>query len=205
MYSYRTIVEEVRTKIAVRACRFYASLSPCRSEEEARDFLRKVKEEHAAATHHAYAYRLGIEDALLARCDDGGEPAGTAGLPMLAVLEKAGITNVIVVSTRYFGGSKLGRGGLIRAYRSCAEAGVKAARIYSKELKAKILLQVPYDCMGAVVREIEAATGELASFKYGVDVSLEVSVPIKEVDLLFGRIASASRGQAVIKNIINLE
>ena len=118
MYSYKTIADDVRTRIAVGACRFYASLSPCRSEEEVRSFLSRVKEELPGATHHAYAYRLGVGDALLARCDDDGEPAGTAGPPMLAALEKAELTNVIVVGTRYFGGVKLGIGGLIRAYRS---------------------------------------------------------------------------------------
>jgi uncharacterized YigZ family protein len=202
MYSYRTIAAGVRTKIAVGACRFYASLSFCRSEEEARSFLNKVKEELTAATHHAYAYRLGVGDALLARCDDDGEPAGTAGPPMLAVLEKADITNVMVVGTRYFGGVKLGVGGLIRAYRSCAGAGVEAARICSRELKAKVLLQVPYDCLGAVVRGVEASAGETLGFHYGKDVSLEILLPLKEMDKLPGRIASASRGQAVIKQVI---
>jgi putative IMPACT (imprinted ancient) family translation regulator len=107
MYSYKTVAAAVRTKTAVGACRFYASLSFCRTEE-ARSFLQKVREELTSATHHAYAFRLGVGDKLLARCDDDGEPAGTAGPPMLAVLEKADLTNVIVVGTRYFGGVKLG-------------------------------------------------------------------------------------------------
>ena len=125
IYSYKTIAAEVRTKIAVGACRFYASLSFCRSEEEAHLFLQKVKEDLPGATHYAYAYCLGVGDALRARCDDDGEPAGTAGPPMLAVLEKEALTNIIVVGIRYFGGVKLGLGGLVRAYRFCAEAGVK--------------------------------------------------------------------------------
>ncbi|NMB41019.1 MAG: DUF1949 domain-containing protein [Firmicutes bacterium] len=205
MYSYKTIAAAVRTKIAVGACRFYASLSFCRSDKEARSFLHEVKEELTSATHHAYAYRLGLGDALIARCDDAGEPAGTAGPPMLAVLEKADITNVIVVGTRYFGGVKLGVGGLVRAYRSCAEAGVQAARIYTRKLKAKVLLQVPYDYLGAVVREVEASSGETLDFQYDNDVCLEILIPLSTMDKFPGRVASASRGEAKILEIVNQE
>lgn len=181
IYSYKTIAAEVRTKIAVGACRFYASLSFCRSEEEARLFLQKVKEELPGATHYAYAYRLGVGDALLVRCDDDGEPAGTAGPPMLAVLEKESLTNIIVVGTRYFGGVKLGLGGLVRAYRSCAEAGVKAARICTRELGAKVLLTLPYEYLGAVIREVEAGGGKALTFNYDQNVTLEVSLPLRQL------------------------
>ena len=199
VYRYRTIAAGVRTKIAVGACRFYASLDFCQTEEEARTFIRRVQEELVGATHHAYAYRLGLGDKLLARCDDAREPAGTAGPPMLAVLEKEGLTNVVLVGTRYFGGVKLGIGGLVRAYRSCAEAGVEAADICVRELMSRAVLQVPYDYLGAVVREIEAGAGEVMAFHYGQDVSLEFVLPLKEMEKLPGRIAAASRGQAVLK------
>lgn len=180
------------------ACRFYASLMSCSGEGEARSFLNAVKEELPGATHHAYAFRLGTGDTLLARCDDDGEPAGTAGPPMLAVLEKADITNVIVVGTRYFGGVKLGIGGLVRAYRSCAEAGMGAAQICTRELKFKLTIRVPYDYMGGVIREVEAAAGEILHFNYGQDVFLEIEVPLRNMQALPGSIAAASRGEAEI-------
>lgn len=201
VYRYRTVAAGIRTKIAVGACRFYASLDFCRTEEEALAFIRRVQEELAGATHHAYAYRLGLGDKLLARCDDAREPAGTAGPPMLGVLEKEKLTNVVVVGTRYFGGVKLGIGGLVRAYRSCAEAGVKAADICVRELMSRAVLQVPYDYLGAVVREIEAGAGEVLHFRYGQDVSLEFVLPLREMVKLPGRIATASRGQAVLKTV----
>ena len=181
MYSYKRLQSRENSN-SCGACRFYASLSFCCSDKEARLFLHEVKEELTSATHHAYAYRLGLGDALIARCDDAGEPAGTAGPPMLAVLEKADITNVIVVGTRYFGGVKLGVGGRVRAYRSCAEAGVQAARIYTRKLKAKVLLQVPYDYLGAVVREVEASSGETLDFQYDNDVCLEILIPLSTMD-----------------------
>ncbi|HHT46469.1 MAG TPA: YigZ family protein [Firmicutes bacterium] len=200
-YSYKTIEAPIRTKIAVGACRFYASLTSCSKESEARSFLNSVKEELPDATHHAYAYRLGIGDNLLARCDDDGEPAGTAGPPMLGVLEKADITNVIVVGTRYFGGVKLGIGGLVRAYRSCAEAGVSAARICTRELKSRLTIRIPYDYLGGVIREVETAGGKIQHFNYGQDVLLDVEVPMRNALDLPGRVAAASRGEAEISSI----
>ena len=205
VYRYKTIAAGVRTKIAVGACRFYASLDFCQTEEEARVFIQRVQEELPGATHHAYAYRLGLGDRLLARCDDAREPAGTAGPPMLGVLEKKELTNIVLVGTRYFGGVKLGIGGLVRAYRSCAEAGVEAALVCTRELMGRATLKmVPYDYLGAVVREIEAASGEVLNFHYGEEVSLDFVLPLKEMKKMPGRIAAASRGQAVFKLVDSL-
>lgn len=201
VYHYRTIATGVRTKIAVGACRFYATLDFCQREAEARAFIRKVQEELPGATHHAYAYRLGLGDKLLARCDDAREPAGTAGPPMLGVLEKEELTNVVIVGTRYFGGVKLGIGGLVRAYRSCAEAGVRAANICMRELMTHATVQVPYDYLGAVVREIETSSGEVLNFNYGQVVSLEFVLPCRKIKKLPGRIAAASRGQAMLEPV----
>lgn len=198
MYSYKTIAAPVRSKIAVGACRFFSSLSYCEKEDDARSFLEQVKEELTGATHHAWAFRLGLGEKMLQRCDDDGEPAGTAGTPMLSVLEKEELTNLIVIGTRYFGGVKLGVGGLIRAYRSCAEAGVNASRICSRELKETVLLEVPYDYLGPVVREIEASSGETQDFHYGDQVKIEVTLPQRKMDGFHERIADASRGKATI-------
>ena len=119
---------------------------------------------------------------------------------MLGVLEKADITNVIVVGTRYFGGVKLGIGGLVRAYRSCAEAGVDAARICTRDFKSRLALRVS-TLPGGVIREVEAAEGEILRFNYGQEVFLEIEVPMRNVQGLPGRIAAASRGEAEISGM----
>lgn len=196
MFSYKTILHPVRTKISVGTCRFFASLSPCEREEEARSFLEQVKKDLTGASHHAFAFRLGVGDKLFARFDDDGEPAGTAGQPMLSVLEKFDLTNVVVVGTRYFGGVKQGIGGLIRAYRACAEAGVKAAPICKKWLTERALLEVPYDYLGAAIREVEALAGEVLKFEYGQKVTVEITIPSQEKENLSRRLASVSRGKA---------
>ncbi len=198
-YKYKTIDQPLRVKSAVGACRFFASLSPCFSEDEARQFLEKVKEELPGATHHAYAFRIGLGETVICRSDDAGEPSGTAGPPMLGVLEKNELTNVILVGTRYFGGVKLGIGGLVRAYRACAEAGIKEAVICSREIKGQAMLSLPYDYLGAVVQEVEALQGEITSFEYGQVVTLYVLFPVKEKNALVSRVTSASRGKVKVE------
>ncbi len=199
MFKYRSVSGPSRCKIAVGACRFISSLSPCETEEEARAFINRVKEELPGATHHAYAYRLGLGEKLLTRFSDDGEPALTAGPPMLGVLEKEELTNVVLVGTRYFGGVKLGIGGLVRAYRSCAQAGVKEAEILEKELQIKVQIQVPYDYLGGVLKEIEAREGKVLDLQYRQDVRIRGSFPLREKEILFRQVREASRGSAVIE------
>jgi uncharacterized YigZ family protein len=199
MYRYKTIAQTLRTKIAVGACRFFASLAPCLTEKEARSFIDRTKEELPGATHHTFAFRLGFGEQMLARCDDAGEPAGTAGPPMMGVLEKAELTNIVLVGTRYFGGVKLGVGGLIRAYRACAEAGISKARILEKELMSTLDIHTPYDYLGAVLREVEASEGKAVKFDYGQGVNLKVIVPFRQAQYLPERLASVSQGKAFIR------
>ena len=203
VFSYRTFAGRSRTKIAVGACRFFASISPCETEEEARTFISLVKEELPGATHHAYAYRLGTGVDILARCSDDGEPALTAGQPMLAVLEKENLTNAVLVGTRYFGGVKHGVGGLIRAYRSCAQAGVEEAVICEKEPEEVFLVTVPYDYVGGVLKEIEARGGKVAGSQYLHNVQISVLLPLKEKEDFFKRVGELSRGTAHITLIKN--
>ncbi len=199
MFKYRSVSGPSRSRIPVGACRFIASLSPCETEEEAREFINLVKEELPGATHHAYAYRLGLGEKTLARFSDDGEPALTAGPPMLGVLEKEKLTNIVLVGTRYFGGVKLGIGGLVRAYRSCARAGVREAAICEKELQTEILLRVPYDYLGGILKEIEAREGKVIEYRYLQDVQIRGRLPLREKDLFARRAAEISRGTAIIE------
>lgn len=199
MFKYRSISGPSRSKIAVGACRFFASLSPCETEEEARAFINRVKEELPGATHHAYAYRLGLGEKLLARFSDDGEPALTAGPPMLGVLEKEDLTNIVLVGTRYFGGVKLGIGGLIRAYRSCAAAGVKDAETCEKELEIEVLIRIPYDSLGGILKEIEAREGKVIDYRYLQDVQIRGKLPLREKEIFISRATEISRGTAAIE------
>ncbi len=201
MYSYRTVAAPARVKYAAGACRFLASISPCPGEEKAHFFLDKVRKELDGATHHVYAYRLGWGRDLLARCDDDGEPAGTAGPPLLSVLEKEELTNVVLVVTRYFGGVKLGMGGLVRAYRSSARAAVRAASTCRREFYSRLLITVPYDCLGGVIRELECQKAQSLQFSYGHDVNIEAVLPLRQLEAASRRIVAESRGKAAIVNL----
>ena len=115
LHSYQTIKEDGQSEIEIKKSRFICSLKRVTSEEEAKDFIQAIKKEHWKANHHCSAFVIGEKNEIQ-RSSDDGEPSGTAGIPMLEVLKKNELINVIAVVTRYFGGTKLGTGGLIRAY-----------------------------------------------------------------------------------------
>lgn len=125
---YKTIVRVAEAELTEKKSRFLAKVMPIETEEQARAFVEKIKKQYWDASHHVFAYRLGREGALQ-RFSDDGEPQGTAGRPVLGVLEKEEVCNAIVVVVRYFGGTLLGTGGLVRAYGKAAKAGIDAAGI----------------------------------------------------------------------------
>lgn len=122
-----TIASNSANELTIKKSRFIASLHPVQSERSVKETLTRIKQEHRNATHHPYAYRIGF-DSILERCADDGEPPKSSGLPILQELQNAFLTNALLVVTRYFGGTKLGLGGLNRAYRESASQVIKAAR-----------------------------------------------------------------------------
>jgi len=197
--SYRTLISPVRAKVPVGACRFIASIAPASSEPEARGFIDAICKEFNDANHNAYAYKIGHGGGAVRRSFDDGEPASTAGSPMLEVLEKYNLTNVVVVATRYFGGVKLGVGGLVRAYRSCAEEGVKAARTETRYFTRVILFEIPYKYVGSALREIEGMKGSVKKIDYAAKVVVMAVIREKYASLLLKRLTDASRGEIIIK------
>lgn len=123
---YTTIARTVRTELKVQGSRFIATAERLEGVEEVQGILERVRREFFDATHHCYAYRFGAGGAQF-RAQDGGEPSGSAGKPILAAIERSGLTNVLVVVTRYFGGTKLGIGGLARAYGGAAAGSLERA------------------------------------------------------------------------------
>ena len=140
---FRTIKEDGQVQEEIKKSRFICHAKRIYSEEEARDFITAIKKEHYKATHNCSAFIIG-ERSEIKRTSDDGEPSGTAGVPMLGVLENHNLTNVCVVVTRYFGGIKLGAGGLIRAYAGSVALAVKEIGIIEIKEQAGIAIQMSY-------------------------------------------------------------
>ena len=139
---YRTVRERAEDFFLEKRSRFIGSIAPAQTEEEALRFLAEIRSEHPQARHHVYAYLL--RERNTTRFSDAGEPSGTGGAPVLGVLQKEGLTDVVLVVTRYFGGTLLGAGGLTRAYAHAAKLAVDKASIRVMRLCASVRVSCPY-------------------------------------------------------------
>ncbi len=146
---YRTIYTYGEEETIINKSRFIGYAMPIETEEEALGFIEKIKTKHRDATHNVYAYVLG-KDSNTQRFSDDGEPSGTAGIPVLEVIKKESLRNVVVVVTRYFGGIKLGTGGLIRAYTKGAKIGLDAGTIVDMVLHSRIKIRIDYTLYGRI-------------------------------------------------------
>lgn len=146
---YKTIKEAGTNEIEIKGSRFIAQFMRVHNEEEALEFIQAIKKEHWKATHNCSAFLIGENDQIQRAMDDG-EPSGTAGIPMLEVLKRNELKNVAVVVTRYFGGTKLGAGGLVRAYSGAVSEGLKAIGIVECRLEEQLSLRFDYSHVGKV-------------------------------------------------------
>lgn len=194
-YSYRTLREQVRVRFTVNNSRFIATAAPVSSLEAAEQFVEQVRAEFPDATHHAYAYRVGAGTSLVERAFDDREPAGTSGLPMLQLLQGEGLSDLVVVATRYFGGIKLGIGGLTRAYRQCARACLEAAVLVERERLCYCRMVVSYGVIGALLRQLEAVGAEIMATDYAADVSVIAAIPCRLAEAMRKKFVELSRGR----------
>lgn len=175
MKEYRTVLGEAIQELEIKKSIFIAHIKACQTEEEALDFIEGVKKEHRSANHNCYAYALGDRRMTL-RYSDDGEPQGTAGLPMLEVLNKEGLTNLCLVVTRYFGGIKLGASGLIRAYSKAASLCVDEALTVFMKNYLRIALEIDYTLLGKVENYIQNKAFHVIEKNYTDKVSIRLYV-----------------------------
>ena len=147
LQNYRTIKEDNQHEIEIKKSRFICFLKRIESEDEAKNFIQQIKKEHWKANHNCSAFVLG-EHNEIQRSSDDGEPSGTAGVPMLEVLKKNNLINVCAVVTRYFGGTKLGAGGLIRAYSGAVAQAIASTGIVEGRLQQEVFVQLDYPNWG---------------------------------------------------------
>ena len=199
--SYQTPREQYRVRFTVQGSKFISTLAPAVSEDAARAVIETASGEFPDATHHAYAYRIGSGGDIIERSSDDREPSGTAGPPMLQVMQGKNLSDAVVVATRYFGGIKLGVGGLKRAYRDCARQAISAANLILKEPFIKYRLKTSYEDYGAVTRLLESVEGKLVSVSYSERVTLEVTMPLRQAEYFTASFESTTRGRGAIQLI----
>ncbi|HHU51190.1 MAG TPA: YigZ family protein [Firmicutes bacterium] len=175
--SYKTVAQSATWETKIQRSVFIGHTRSVDSEAEAKAFLAKVREEHTQATHNCYAYRLGLRDLPLEYYNDHGEPAGTAGRPILNAILQADLYNTIVVVTRYFGGKKLGIRGLIDAYHSTAVQTLTVAGV--KEILPRFSLSVTcaYSQLAQVNYILQQFAGLTETIDYSANVKLQVLLP----------------------------
>ena len=175
MQAYLTIAKAAVDEFTEKRSRFIGAIQPAKTEEEAQAFIRARSKEMWDAKHNVYAYVL--SDGGICRFSDDGEPGGTAGMPMVQVLQKEGLFNVVCVVTRYFGGTLLGAGGLVRAYTKGAKIAVDAAGKSMKRVWSVIYLPCPYNFYERVKLEVEAFGGIIRNTEFTSEVELEILMP----------------------------
>ncbi|NYI07397.1 YigZ family protein [Allostreptomyces psammosilenae] len=181
MDRYLTIARDLESETEVRGSRFLCALARVGDEEAARAFIRARRKEHWNATHNCTAYVLG-EWSDVQRSSDDGEPAGTAGLPMLEVLRRRGVTDTVAVVTRYFGGTKLGAGGLIRAYGEAVSTALDAAGLLERRPVALYAVQAGHAEAGRLESDLRGAGWRVREVTWGAAVRIEVAVPAERAE-----------------------
>ncbi|MCI9659626.1 MAG: YigZ family protein [Lachnospiraceae bacterium] len=194
---YKTIYKGGIGEITEKKSRFIATIRPVETEEEALAFLEEMKKKYWDARHNCSAYVLGERQELL-RCSDDGEPSQTAGKPMMDVLTGAGLTNVAAVVTRYFGGTLLGTGGLVRAYSAAVQEGLKNSRIITKYLGTRLLVETDYNGIGRLQYLFGQRQIPMTDTEYTDHVSFTVLVPVSKTAELTKAITESTSGQAKI-------
>jgi len=185
----------VRTETRVSNSRFIATIAPAASVEAARAFIQSVREEMPDATHHVYAMRIGGGASVTDGMSDDGEPSGTSGPPVLAALRGSGLGDAVVVVTRYFGGTKLGTGGLVSAYGEAARAILAIAETEEKVERATLAFSAPYALYQPIRQAVEAVGGRIEAEEFAGDVALEVGIPVEEVEAFRGAVRDLSGGR----------
>ncbi|WP_040978801.1 YigZ family protein [Oceanobacillus jeddahense] len=197
--NYYTVKQQGTDEITIQKSRFIANVKRVESEEEAQEFIQSIKKKHRDATHNCSAYMIGETDHIQ-KANDDGEPSGTAGVPMLEVLKKKGLKDTAVVVTRYFGGIKLGAGGLIRAYGSATTQGIKTTGIVRRELMQGVSVTVEYTLLGKLENEVRQQSKYiLEDMQYLENVAFRIYVKTEETDAFQEWITELTNAQAKLE------
>ncbi|MGI6264013.1 MAG: IMPACT family protein [Acutalibacteraceae bacterium] len=199
MESYRTVRRQAADEFVERRSRFIGAVCPVTTEQDAVAFINEKKKIHWDAAHNVYAYIL--RDGQIRRYSDDGEPQGTAGIPVLDVLQKAGLTDCAVVVTRYFGGVLLGAGGLVRAYAHAAGLAVRAGEPVEMRPCTVAAITADYPRYGMLERLIPAAGGVIEDTAFAAEVTVRFHIEDDRLDVLQKQLTEQSAGRLTVTKL----
>ena len=199
--SYKTVSWESETSMVEKKSKFIANVRPVSDEAEALEFLNKIRSRYPDATHNVYAYV--IDENNIFRYSDDGEPSGTAGMPVLDAIRKAGIVDVAVVVTRYFGGTLLGTGGLVHAYGTSASMGLNESKGVIREKCDILAVTVDYTLVGKIQYKISSDGFLLEDTVYADEVTFKICSPIDMTTQLIAQMTDITNGKAVCNIVDN--
>ena len=197
MIRYTTVAKEAEAEQTIDRSRFIAHIAPVYSKEEADAYIAAIRARYKDATHNVPAFIVGEKSELKWTSDDG-EPQGTSGPPMLQMLEREGLTNVVCVVTRYFGGIKLGPGGLVRAYTSSAKLALEAAGIHTVKDVVRLTIVIPYTLLGKIQNIEKNESFTIEDVAYTDTVTLTISMDSEDAERVKALFMEVSSGSAKI-------
>jgi uncharacterized YigZ family protein len=195
---YRTVARQGVHETEINRSRFLCALAPATTERAAQEFIARVRTEHPAGSHHCFAYVIGA-DASVQRASDDGEPGGTAGTPMLQMLLRREVRYVVAVVTRYYGGVKLGAGGLIRAYGGAVGEALDAVGTVTRRRFRLATVTVGHQRAGRLENDLRATGRAVRGVRYAEAVTIEIGLPDADLDAFRAWLADTTAGTAVLE------
>ncbi|WP_326692398.1 MULTISPECIES: YigZ family protein [unclassified Streptomyces] len=192
---YVTVAAEGVHETEISRSRFLCALAPAATEAEAQEFIARIRKRHPTANHNCSAYVIGA-DAGIQKANDDGEPGGTAGVPMLQMLLRRDVRYAVAVVTRYFGGVKLGAGGLIRAYGGAVGEALDTLGTVTRRRFRLVTVTVGHERAGRLENDLRATGREVREVRYGAEVTIELGLPEADIDTFSAWLADATSGTA---------
>jgi uncharacterized YigZ family protein len=194
MTSYKLPLRAAQAEFSEKRSRFIAQITPASSEEEALAFLQDVRKKHREATHNVYAYRIANGGSIVCRHSDDGEPSGTAGMPLLEVFIQQDIYDFCCVATRYFGGTMLGAGGLVRAYARCGSVALEASGIGIRQDMTNCTAVLPYPLYEQVKRLLDSHGADISDEDFATEITLKFSLAAEQLPLFQSAVNELTAG-----------
>lgn len=199
--AYLTLKEPVTSRLARKKSRFVGLLFPVSTTSAVEETLQRVRQQYHDATHHCYAYRLMGDSGPIVYTNDAGEPAGSAGGPILQQVEASDLYDVLAIVVRYFGGKKLGLGGLIRAYGDTVKDALDDAMIVERQRIVRLAIDFPPELNASIMRLVHRQSSEVQTVSYDTEAHLLITLPFSQMQIFVEALQDASHGQACWKEV----